>query len=225
MIIISFFISIICVALAAGFNSISSWKITQLYPYNLCWFGRDVIYYFLTIPVCLFLLINIILFILVSIRIINHVLYATSPHKSFERMKRCILILISSGITQGIGWFLGVFIQFVHQEGIQIFGWLFVIFNGLEGLFSIILYIVIRSKHMDEPRRIEYSTDDIKSKISKSDRYKNMFIDVNRNRSDIVTRLDIEQQTSRSIDDVRDISNNSWPITDDNDDDIITSYF
>jgi hypothetical protein len=136
-------------------------------------------------------------------------------------MKRCILILISSGITQGIGWFLGVFIQFVNQEGIQVFGWLFVIFNGLEGLFSIILYIIIRSKHMDEQRRIEYSTDDIKSK----DRYKNMLIDVNRNRSDIVTRPDIEQQTSRSIDDVRDLSNNSWPTTDDNDDDIITSYF
>ena len=78
MLLISFFISITWVAFAAGFNSNSSFKITQLYPYKLCWFTRDVIYYFLTIPVCLFILINIIIFILVAIRIINHVRNATS---------------------------------------------------------------------------------------------------------------------------------------------------
>jgi hypothetical protein len=147
-------------------------------------------------------------------------------------MKRCILILISSGLTQGIGWFLGVFIQFVNQEGIQVFGWLFVIFNGLEGLFSIMLYIVLLSKHMDVQKRVIYSTDNMKSKISKSDRYRSLSIDVNRNRRDSGTRptevrnRDIDEQTSCSFDDVRDFSSiRSWPVTDDNDDDISKSYF
>jgi hypothetical protein len=154
MLLISFLISITWVAFAAGFNSNPSFQITQLYPYKLCWFTRDVIYYFLTIPACLFILINIMIFILVGIRIINHVRNATSPHQSYERMKRCVIILLSSCITQGIGWLFGPFISFINPSAGNILGWVFIIFNGLEGLWAIILYIIIRLQQMDEQKRV-----------------------------------------------------------------------
>ena len=153
MLIISFFISITFVAFAIGFNSNASFAITQLYPYKLCWFTRQVIYYFLTIPVCLFLLINIVLFVAVAVHIIDHVRHATSPHQSYERMKRCVIVLLSSCLTQGIGWMFGPFLTFVSPSAGEVLGWFFVVFNGLEGFFSIVLYILLRMKHMDETKR------------------------------------------------------------------------
>jgi hypothetical protein len=163
MLIISFFSSITWVAFGAGFNSNSSFKITELIPYKLCWFSRDVIHYFLTIPVCLFLLINIILFILAAIRIINHVQNATSPHQSYERMKRCVIVLLTSCLTQGIGWIVGPLITVVKAEPAYVLGWFFVVFNGLEGLWTIILYIIIRTQHMDEQKRVTAYKESTKS--------------------------------------------------------------
>jgi hypothetical protein len=94
------------------------------------------------------------IFILVGIRIINHVRNATSPHQSYERMKRCVIILLSSCITQGIGWLFGPFISFINPSAGNILGWVFIIFNGLEGLWAIILYIIIRLQQMDEQKRV-----------------------------------------------------------------------
>ena len=167
MLLISFFISITWVAFAAGFNSNPSFHITQLYPYKLCWFTRNVLHYFFTIPVCLFLLINLILFILTAHRIINHVLHATSPHQSYERMKRCVLVLLSSCLTQGIGWLFGPILTFVDPTAGVVLGCFFVVFNGLEGLWSIILYIIIRSQHMDERRRVLASKELAKTTSSR----------------------------------------------------------
>ena len=150
MLLISFFISITWVAFAAGLNSKSSFSIIQLYPYKLCWFTPTVIYYFLTIPACLFILINIILFIFVAIHIINHVRNATSPHQSYERMKRCVIVLLSSCITQGIGWLLGPILTFALPMPAVVLSWIFVICIGLEGLWAIILYVIIQSQNMDE---------------------------------------------------------------------------
>jgi hypothetical protein len=171
MLIISFLISIGWVAFAAGFNSNPSIKITQLYPYKLCWFTHDAIYYFLTIPVGLFLLINIVLYILVAIHIINHVRNATSPHHSYERMKGCVLVLLSSCITQGIGWLFGVFLTFVNPTGGEVLAWIFVVFNGLEGLWGIILYIIIRSQHIDGQKHAMAARKLKKAKKSALDRY------------------------------------------------------
>jgi hypothetical protein len=171
MLIISFLISIGWVAFAAGFNSNPSIKITQLYPYKLCWFTHDIIYYFLTIPVGLFLLINIVLYILVAIHIINHVRNATSPHHSYERMKGCVLVLLSSCITQGIGWLFGVFLTFVNPTAAEVLGWIFVVFNGLEGLWGIILYIIIRSQHIDGQKHAVAARKLKKAKKSALDRY------------------------------------------------------
>ena len=98
---------------AAGFDSNPSYNITQLYPYRLCWFTPRVIYYFLTIPVCIFILLNFLTIVFVGKQIINHARHATSRHKSYERAKRCVVVLLSSCVTQGIGWLFGPFISFI----------------------------------------------------------------------------------------------------------------
>ncbi|CAF3660126.1 unnamed protein product [Rotaria socialis] len=153
MILISFFISIIWVSVAAGLNSNPSYNITQLYPYKLCWFTRDVIYYFLTIPVCIFLFINIVILILLVRCIRKHVSNATTSQRSYEKMKQCVIILLLSSATQGIGWLFGPFLTIVDEKAGNILGWFFIIFNGLEGLWIILLYLIIRSQHSDEQNR------------------------------------------------------------------------
>ena len=168
MLIISFFISITWVSFAAGFNSNPSYNITQLYPYKLCWFSRPALYYFLTIPVGIFILVNIILFIAIAYRIINHVRYATSRHQTFERMKRCVLVLLSSCFTQGIGWLFGPVLSFVDPTAGEVLGWFFIVFNGLEGLWSLLLYVIIRSQRMDEQKRVSAIRDLTESTITSS---------------------------------------------------------
>ncbi|CAF4168500.1 unnamed protein product, partial [Adineta steineri] len=188
MLFISFFISLIWMAFAVGFYSDSSLDIIKLYPYKLCWFTSDVIYYFLSIPACLFLLINIILFIIVGSHIINHVRNATSVHQSYERMKRCVIVLLSSCITQGIGWLFGVFISFVNGESGYILGWFFVIFNGLEGLWSIILYMIIRSQQMDERKHVIAAKRLMKLKRFTAHKYKNSSAIIDETDNDTITR-------------------------------------
>jgi len=168
MLIISFFISITWVSFAAGFNSNPSYNITQLYPYKLCWFSRPALYYFLTIPVGIFILVNIILFIAIAYRIINHVRYATSRHQTFERMKRCVLVLLSSCLTQGIGWLFGPVLSLVDPTAGEVLGWFFIVFNGLEGLWSLLLYVIIRSQRMDEQKRVSAIRDLTESTITSS---------------------------------------------------------
>jgi hypothetical protein len=110
----------------------------------------------MTIPISIFLLLNFIIIILVGKRIINHARNATSPHQSYERMKRCILVLLSSCVTQGIGWLFGPFITFINPTAAEVLGWVFIIFNGLEGVWIILLYIIIRSQRIDEVKRVSY---------------------------------------------------------------------
>lgn len=47
----------------------------------------------------------------------------------------------------------GPFLTFVSPSAGEVLGWFFVVFNGLEGFFSIVLYILLRMKHMDETKR------------------------------------------------------------------------
>jgi hypothetical protein len=154
MLIISFLISLLCVLLAMGFNTNSNYHITQLYPYEICWFTRDVIYFFLTIPIGVFLLLNIITITLVSRSIITHALHATTCDQMNERMKRCAVVLLSSCVTQGIGWLFGPFITFVNPIAGNILAWFFILFNGLEGFWTIVLYLMIRAQRIDEQNRV-----------------------------------------------------------------------
>jgi hypothetical protein len=65
-------------------------------------------------------------------------------------MKRCVIVLLSSCITQGIGWLLGPILTFALPMPAVVLSWIFVICIGLEGLWAIILYVIIQSQNMDE---------------------------------------------------------------------------
>ncbi len=170
LLLISFFISIACTLLAVGLNSNPSFHITQLYGNKLCWFTRDVIYYFMAIPIGIFFLLNSITIILVAKCAIRHARFATSRNHHHKRMKQCVLVLLSSCITQGIGWIFGPFITFVDPQTANILGWIFIIFDGLEGLWTILLYIIIRSQHMDESRQVSDDRID-RQKLKKKESY------------------------------------------------------
>ena len=218
MLLVSLVISMGCVALAIGFNSNASFAITQLYPYKLCWFTRHVLYYFLTIPVCLFLVINIILFVVVAVHIIGHVRRATSPHQSYERMKRCVIVLLSSCLTQGIAWLFGPFLTFASPKAGEVLGWFFVVFNGLEGFFSIVLYILIRFERIDEQKRVSAVKAIQDSRTSQSDRYKQTSSTLIRDQGQPVKIKNgkVHKQISHPFNAMDDLQSSKWPANDKN---------
>ncbi|CAF4968226.1 unnamed protein product [Rotaria sp. Silwood1] len=153
---ISFLIGIIYMAIAAGLNSNPSNNISEIYIGKLCWFSRSVIHYFLTIPICIFLLTSIILIIWVAKRMIVHANEAESAESIYKRRKYCVIVVLTSCVTQGLGWLFGPLILITDPKAGEVLGWLFVIFNGLEGVWIILLYIIARKEHMDENLRGKY---------------------------------------------------------------------
>ncbi|CAF3428943.1 unnamed protein product [Rotaria socialis] len=83
-------------------------------------------------------------------------------------MKQCVLILLSSCVTQGIGWLFGPFISFVSPTGGDVLEWFFIIFNGLEGVWSISLYIIIQLQGMEEQKRVTAVAELTKTTSSKT---------------------------------------------------------
>ncbi|CAM4822584.1 unnamed protein product [Rotaria magnacalcarata] len=212
---VSFLVSITWVSFAAGFNANSSFSITQLYPYQLCWFTRDALYYFMTIPVCIFLLLNLFTIIFVSKHIIVHARNATSRHQSYERMKRCVIILLSSCVTQGIGWLFGPFISFVSPTGGDVLEWFFIILNGLEGVWSIILYIIIRSQRMEEQKRVTAAVELTKTTSSKtSERGKSYEKDRRRSNTERqntgIEKRNVRRESVRMFDDLSERISIDW---------------
>jgi hypothetical protein len=163
--IISFIIAILAVAIGIGFSSTLSSGIITIHRKKICWFDRNVIHYFMTIPTGIFLLINIYLFIRIAKRMINHSRNATSPHKTYELMKRCVLFLVFSSISQGIGWITGPLLTILNSNIGEVVEWIFDICNALEGLWSILLYIIILQQHIDEEKRVKAVKDLKKVKI------------------------------------------------------------
>jgi hypothetical protein len=202
----SFIISIAYVAFAAGFNSNSSYVITQLYAKKICWFTRSVIHYFVTIPICICLFLNIVMLIFVAKRLIAHARNATaSENRPYERMKRCVLILIASCVAQGIGWLLGPFLSFADEETANILGWIFVVCNGLEGFWTVLLYYLLRRMRVDEqkrqaPAKVIKDKEKLKTKQLRDNR---------RDREEVVPRTEPDQierrrarRAQRSFDDI-----------------------
>ncbi len=154
MMVISFFISIICLAFAVGFNSRPSNEIAGIYLNKLCWFNRNVIHYFFTIPICIFLAINLAMFIPVAKNNITHAQIEDEEDRSYYvRRKRCVYILLTSCVTQGFGWLFGPMIFVANQDAAKVLEWFFVVFNGLEGVWAILLYIVVEREGMNDTER------------------------------------------------------------------------
>ena len=153
--VISFVISIGWTSFAVAVNANPSFNITQFHRNKIYWFTEKAIYCFMMIPVGIFLVINVVMMILVARRIIEHVHRAKSAHGLYERRKRCILVLLSSCITQGVGWFFGPFLSLMSPSSSgKVFAWFFDLFNGLEGVWTLLIYIIIRSQRIDESRQV-----------------------------------------------------------------------
>ena len=174
MFIISFLISLVFVLVVIGLQTHSSLNILQFYPYKFCWFTRQVIYYFLTIPIGLFLCINLITMSLVAKSIITHASQGSTSQQRTERFKRCAIMLISSAIMQGIGWLFGPFISLLSTTAAIVFEWIFILFNAFEGLWSIIIYVFIRQRQMDEHKRVIAAIQLTDSKKTPSDKEINL---------------------------------------------------
>lgn len=170
LVILSFTIAIISTVIGIIFNAQLSSGILAVHANQICWFRRNVIHYFMTIPTGIFLLINLCLFILVTRRTIDHARNSTSPHQTFHRMKQCMILLIASSVSQGIGWITGPFLLIRNPgvgRGIE---WVFVICNALEGVWTILIYIVIRRQRLDEAKRVTADRDRRKSQKLSSKR-------------------------------------------------------
>jgi hypothetical protein len=144
--------------------------------------------------------------IFVAKRLIAHARNATaSENRPYERMKRCVLILIASCVAQGIGWLLGPFLSFADEETANILGWIFVVCNGLEGFWTVLLYYLLRRMRVDEqkrqaPAKVIKDKEKLKTKQLRDNR---------RDREEVVPRTEPDQierrrarRAQRSFDDI-----------------------
>jgi hypothetical protein len=145
-------------------------------------------------------------------------------------MKRCVIVLLASCITQGIGWLFGPFLTFTSPTAGEVLGWFFIVCNGLEGLWATIIYIIIRSQHLDEKKRVSSVVALKTSNVSKSDHYKRSSIDIGRSDDDEDRQqTDIEIRNSKDeisdrFEDLVDLRSINWPDNDNGNDDGMVSH-
>ncbi|CAF4410515.1 unnamed protein product [Rotaria sp. Silwood2] len=78
----------------------------------------------------------------VTKRIIIHVNEAETGSSKQIPKKQCLIVVLTSCVTQGLGWLLSPFISIVGPK--------------VEGVWIIMLYIIARKEHMDETMRGRY---------------------------------------------------------------------
>ena len=186
-------LALVLVSVAAGIHSRSAHTITALVAGKLCWFTIHVIHYFLTIPICLFLSINIIVIVLVSKRICRQQHMLESSQSSYILRKRSVILILLSCVTQGVGWLLGPMMTIVSPSVGDVLAWLFIVFNGLEGLWIILLYIVVRKEGLDRNRR---SQSQIPATVANSNRYRKRIDELNEERPNDKSLRDIADRRS-----------------------------
>ena len=154
---ISFLIAIIFMACAAGVNSKASYRICEIHGGKICWFSTKSIHYFLTMPICIFLAISIFWIILIAKGTLDYARHAPQDPWATKRLKEYLIVLLTSCMTLGLGWIFGPLILITNPGVAKVLGWFFVIFNGLEGLWGILLYYAALRGGMNERG---HSTDD-----------------------------------------------------------------
>jgi hypothetical protein len=60
---------------------------------------------------------------------------------------------LASCVTQGLGWIFGPLMLVANPDAAEVLGWFFIIFNGLEGVWAILLYIVIVREGINDNER------------------------------------------------------------------------
>ncbi|CAF1482280.1 unnamed protein product, partial [Didymodactylos carnosus] len=96
---------------------------------------------------------------LVAKHIISHARRAATAHQAHNRQKRVILVLLSSCITQGLGWLLGLGLAPPNERAETILSWIFVLCIALEGVWSIVFYIFIRQERAADFKRKQYMAE------------------------------------------------------------------
>ena len=147
---ISFLIAIIFMACAAGVNSKGSYRICEIHGGKICWFSTKSIHYFLTMPICIFLAISIFWIILIAKGTLDYTRYAPQDSRANKRLKEYLIVLLTSCMTLGLGWIFGPLILITNPGVAKVLGWIFVIFNGSEGLWGILLYYAALRGGMNE---------------------------------------------------------------------------
>jgi hypothetical protein len=93
------------------------------------------------------------MFIRVAKHNITHVQIEEEQHSRYIRRKRCIYILLASCVTQGLGWIFGPLMLVANPDGAEVLGWFFIVFTALEGVWAILLYIVIEREGINDNER------------------------------------------------------------------------
>lgn len=169
--------SLIFVLVAVGVNSQTENGITQANAKKICWFTKSYMYAFLITPVCILLGINLYILFRVCQYNLRHEKELHEKHKDegfktvCRHRRQCAWILIGCTITQGLGWIFGVLIVIATAADNAIagtvFSWFFIIINGSEGVFAILLYYLISKKSIlldrlhdkNDRDTIDYYTD------------------------------------------------------------------
>jgi hypothetical protein len=137
-------------------------------------------------------------------------------------MKRCVLVLLSSCVTQGIGWLFGPFLSFANPTAGQVLEWFFIVFNGLEGLWSILLYIIIRSQRIDEQKRVTAAVEITKSTSATDSKYRRSSNRNDRRRSSVrtgdieIVQRNVRRDRTRVFDDLNESRTINWPVNEEN---------
>lgn len=167
---VSFGVAILCVSLAAGLNSNASYGIIRLHYRRICWFTQNVIHYFVTIPIAISLVLNIYMLICVIRRLMYYLKHSTTPNLRFVQIRRLLFFILSSSISQGIGWLSGPFLSIANETSIHVLGWIFVLSSASEGIFILIYYVILRRIRIEEEHRIRSAEEMARGKTRKSKR-------------------------------------------------------
>ena len=98
----------------------------------------------------------------------------------------------------------------------------FVVFNGLEGLWSILLYIIVRSQRIDEQKRVTAVTELTKtSSVPGDENRRRRYRDDQRRRSSVrtgdieIVQRNVRREATPVFDDLNESRTINWPVTED----------
>ena len=98
--------------------------------------------------------------------------------------------------------------------------WIFNVFNGLEGLWAILLYIIIYSQRIDEQKRVKAAVELSKTTSITNDKYRSSSKRDNRKmerelpRDTEVTQRSARRDPSPLFTDLQEAKNIDWPVND-----------
>ena len=158
-------VTLIFVIVASALHANPTNKVMAVVQYKLCWFTQEKVHYFLTLPVSIFCLAIIVLtgFTFNKARQWANKPEQLDPAEHNRRMshrlrrKRAAVVILVSGLIQAIAWLIGPLISNANPTASVPLQWIFIILNGLEGLWAILLYIIVRKDGLDENVPGQYS--------------------------------------------------------------------